>query len=362
MKTTIAVALSGGVDSLVAAHLLHQQGHTVIGLHFCTGFETAVCKHSEDKSLLVQARGRLAPIARQLKIPIKVFDFKEIFQHNIVDYFVNTYQLGQTPNPCLVCNPIIKFDFLAKQARKLGAKGLATGHYARRRQDRQGVWQLYKGIDPKKDQSYFLARLTQDQLAFARFPLGNMAKQDTIDLAQKTGLHPITKQESQDICFIANKDYSEFLTHQPGFRFAPGPIVDINGKVIGTHPGLHRFTIGQRRGINCPAAEPYYVVRLVPKRNCLVVGFKNDLYSLGCNVTRINWINAAPSRAFNAKIRVRYRHKEVAAEITPVNASNAMVRFENPQKAITPGQGAVFYQDDLVLGGGWITEKFARLS
>ena len=358
MKATIAVALSGGVDSLVAAHLLFRQGHAVIGLHFSTGFETAACKHCEDQSLLDQAEGRLAPISKQLNIPIKVFDFKEIFQQNVIDYFVRTYQLGQTPNPCLVCNPIIKFDFLAKQARKLGAKGLATGHYARRRQDEQGGWQLYKGIDSKKDQSYFLARLTQDQLAFARFPLGNMTKRDTIDLAQKTGLHPVTKEESQDICFIANKDYGEFLAQQPGFRFAPGPIVDTNGKVIGTHPGLHRFTIGQRRGINCPAAEPYYVVRLVPAQNCLVVGFKQALYRNGCNVTRISWINAAPSTSFNAKVRVRYRHEEVAAEITLVNTSNATVRFETPQKAITPGQGAVFYQNDLVLGGGWITETF----
>jgi tRNA-specific 2-thiouridylase len=359
MKAPIAVALSGGVDSLVAAHLLCQQGHVVIGLHFSTGFESVACKHTTDKSLLDQAQERLAPIASQLKIPVKVFDFKEIFQSNIVDYFVNTYQSGQTPNPCLICNPIIKFNFLAKEARKLGVKGLATGHYARRRQNKQSVWRLYKGIDPKKDQSYFLARLTQEQLAFARFPLGDMTKRDTIDLAQKTGLHPVTKEESQDICFITNKDYGEFLARQPGFRFAPGPIVDTHGKVIGTHPGLHRFTIGQRRGINCPAAEPYYVVRIIPAQNCLVVGFKQTLYRNSCNVTGINWINAVPSKAFKAKVRVRYRHQEVAAEITPVDASNATVRFEAPQKAVTPGQGAVFYRNDRVLGGGWITETFA---
>lgn len=358
MKTTIAAALSGGIDSFVAAHLLCRQGYSVIGLHFITGFETYGFKGLKNTSPMDQAQERLRPISKKLEIPIKVFDFTDEFKQNVIDYFINTYQSGQTPNPCLICNPVIKFSYLVKQAYKLGAKGLATGHYARRRQNGLGFWRLYKGIDSKKDQSYFLSRLTQDQLSFARFPLGEMTKRDTVTLARKTGLHPIAKKESQDICFIKNKNYGDFLAKQPGFRFAPGPIVDVSGNVIGTHFGLHLFTIGQRRGINCPASEPYYVVRLIPERNCLVVGFKKNLVSRGCKVTEINWINAVPSTSFKAGVRVRYRHKEVPADVMPANDSTAVVHFDIPQKAVTPGQGIVFYQDDLVIGGGWIKDPF----
>jgi tRNA-specific 2-thiouridylase len=308
--------------------------------------------------MLDQAKKRLQPISKRLQIPIKVFDFTYEFKQNVVDYFINTYQSGQTPNPCLICNPMIKFNYLAKHAYKLGAKGLATGHYARRRQNGLGFWQLYKGVDSKKDQSYFLSRLTQDQLSFARFPLGEMTKHDTISMARKTGLQPVTTKESQDICFIKSNDYGEFLAKQPGFRFAPGPIVDVSGKVIGTHPGLHLFTIGQRRGINCPALEPYYVVRLIPERNCLMVGFKKKIVSHGCKVTQINWINTIPSASFRVGVRLRYRHKEVPADVTPTYDSSAVVHFDIPQKAVTPGQGIVFYRDDLILGGGWIKDPF----
>lgn len=359
MKSTIAIAVSGGVDSLVAAYLLKREGHQVIGLHFLTGFESHSNAEKSSNELMADAHNRLIPLSKQLDIPIKVVDLRAEFKTHVIDYFVATYLTGQTPNPCLVCNPTIKFDALARHASDLGASGLATGHYARL-QKIDGNWSLVKGVDPIKDQSYFLARLTQKQLAFARFPLGDMHKSQIITLAKERGLTPVTKGESQDICFIQNGSYGDFLTARPEFKMLPGPIEDTKGNVVGSHQGLHLFTIGQRRGINCPAKEPYYVIRLEPKRNCLVVGFKDALYQSGCTVTRINWINKVPKAPFEALVRLRYRHQEIAATIIPENSTQALVRFSMPQKAVTPGQGAVFYSKDQVLGGGFITAGISQ--
>lgn len=361
MKPVIAVALSGGIDSLVAAHLLGQKGYRIIGLHFLTGFETAL-PADDNANALDKAQKRLKPIAEQLHISIKVIDLTSEFQEKIVDYFVRTYQSGLTPNPCLVCNPRIKFDLLARHARDMGATALATGHYARRKKNLNSRWHLHKGIDDQKDQSYFLSRLTQTQLAFARFPLGKLHKRETIAIARQNGLHPIIRQESQDICFIKNSSYGDFLRQQPGFKAKPGPIVNMDGRIIGTHQGLHLFTVGQRRGINCPDTEPYYVVRLDPNHNRLVVGFKQALNSMGCRISKINWLSPPPAVPVKAGVRVRYRHREVMATIAPQSNTEAVIRFDAPQKSITPGQGAVFYNNDLVLGGGWITEAYTALS
>ncbi|MGD9210364.1 MAG: tRNA 2-thiouridine(34) synthase MnmA [Desulfobacteraceae bacterium] len=361
MKKTIAIALSGGIDSLVAAYILNQKGYQVTGLHFLTGFEDYYPNRNKRHAMDI-AYTRLKPISKQLQIPIHVIDLTEDFKQRVISYFVETYQSGLTPNPCLVCNPTIKFDLLSAHARNLGAHRLATGHYARCVQNSNGTWDLFKGVDSQKDQSYFLTRLTQNQLAYAYFPLGEMQKQQTLNIARENGLHPMFKGESQDICFIKRGSYGDFLKQQSGFKMKPGPIVDLNGKVLGTHKGLHLFTIGQRRGINCPAKEPYYVVRLDPKHNRLVVGFKNALNSMGCQVTQINWLNTIPSTPFKAGVRVRYRHREVMATIEPENNTQVIVRFDTPQKAITPGQGAVFYHKDRVIGGGWISVAFPDLA
>lgn len=356
MGSTIAVALSGGVDSLVAADLLRRKGYHLLGVHFLTGFENYASGGRGDDTVSNLAKARLAPISEQLQVPIKVVDLSSEFKKNVIDYFINTYLSGQTPNPCLVCNPSIKFELLARCAADMGAKALATGHYACRIKTDQNAWQLHKSVDPHKDQSYFLARLTQKQLAFARFPLGTMHKKETMAVAKKNGLKPIYRTESQDICFIKNGKYGDFLADQSEFKIGEGPIETLEGRVIGTHPGLHLFTIGQRRGINCPAAEPYYVVRIIPERNCLVVGFKQDLNCTACKVTGINWINATPMMPFKAGVKVRYRHHEVPATIIPEDDTSAMVRFDTPQKAVTPGQGAVFYNKNMVMGGGWIAQ------
>ncbi len=217
-----------------------------------------------------------------------------------------------------------------------------------------GGMRLYRGIDSNKDQSYFLAGLTRRQLERTLFPLGEMTKTEVIDLAQKENLNPVTDGESQDVCFIKERNYKEFMARQTGLTFQPGPIVTTQGEMIGQHFGLHRFTIGQRRGINCPDETPYYVVRIEPDKNCLVVGKKKDLYCSACRVVRINWIVPMPLKPVHATVKIRYRHKAFAVTVIPARDCTARVRFDQPQTAITPGQGAVFYQGDEVLGGGWI--------
>ena len=276
MKKTTAVAISGGVDSLMAACLLKEQGLDVIGIHFITGFETVLSRTQHPQ---VYESHKILDIGKQLGIPVKIVDIQAEFQEKIINYFIQSYQQGQTPNPCMRCNPTIKFGTILSYARNLGAQKLATGHYANIKEFKNGELHLFKGIDNQKDQSYFLARLTQQQLANACFPLGQMKKSEVKKMAAQKGLHPVTRGESQDICFIKHKSYGEFLTRQKGFGPEPGFIENVKGQIIGKHNGLHLYTIGQRRGINCPAAEPYYVTRLDTARNCLTVGGKKDLES-----------------------------------------------------------------------------------
>ena len=351
MKPKTAVAISGGVDSLMTACLLKEQGHEVIGIHFITGYDSAAGFANGSRT---QHQHPVTDIGRQLKIPIEIVDIRNQFQKNVVDYFTRAYQRGETPNPCMRCNPTIKFGSILSLATERGAQRLATGHYAIIKKGAGGTWHLFKGLDRHKDQSYFLARLTADQLAGALFPLGRMHKSDVRKMAARRGLQPVTSGESQDVCFIKDSTYGDFLSSQKGFKPKPGTIEDLQGNVIGRHKGLHLFTIGQRRGINCPAAEPYYVVRLDVKRNCLVVGNKQDLLSSGCRVIDINWIGEAPDDPQELHIRVRYRSREVPATVIPDDQNAATVRFKEPQAAVTPGQGAVFYRGDEVLGGGWI--------
>jgi len=354
MKQTTAVAISGGVDSLMAACLLKEQGQNVIGIHFITGFDTALSFTQQPKA---DNRHGIFDIGKQLSIPVETVDIRIEFQEKIVDYFIRTYLSGQTPNPCMRCNPTIKFGTILSYAHKLGAQKLATGHYARTKKDESGNFHLFKGLDSQKDQSYFLARLTEQQLANAQFPLGEMKKSEVKKMAAQKGLQPVTRGESQDVCFIKHDSYGEFLTEQRGFKPEPGLIEDLNGQVIGEHNGLHLFTIGQRRGINCPAAAPYYVIRLDTARNRLIVGAKKDLLLSQCKVADINWIGQEPASLMEIHTRVRYRSKEVASTVLPQDKHSAIVRFKNPLSAITPGQGAVFYRGDEILGGGWISPE-----
>lgn len=358
-----AVLLSGGVDSLVTAGILKDQGHAIFGIHFYTGYEKPDCARlsGETSPSTVSnigpreaATDTASRLSDQLDIPIEIFDAREVFQSLVVDYFVRTYQEGHTPNPCMVCNPTIKFGACLLLAEKQGASHLATGHYARVTQDNEGTFHLLRGKDHKKDQSYFLARLNQQVLSQALFPLGEFTKTETIALSQKLGLKPVAPKESQDICFINNGSYAGFLAQQPGFKSQKGPVEDIDGHVIGEHQGLHHYTIGQRRGINIPASEPYYVIRIDAQKNRLVVGFKQDTFSDICHVEEVQWIHEPPTQPIRVSTRIRYRHKATPSKLTPQKEHTAHIRFDNPQSAITPGQAAVFYDKDEVLGGGWI--------
>lgn len=348
----IAIALSGGIDSMTAAYLLKRDGHDVFGIHFLTGFESPA---SEDSGLhSLPANEKIQSVARQLGVQLHVLNISGEFRKSIVEYFIEAYRSGKTPNPCLNCNPIVKFGILLDFAKNQGARRLATGHYARIRIDETGRPRLFQGIDLRKDQSYFLARLTPEQLGAACFPLGEWTKEQVRRLAKDIGLIPAFSLESQDVCFIKNKTYSQFLASMNRELPKEGWIEDIKGNILGKHNGLHRFTIGQRKGINCPSSKPFYVLKLDSKRNRLVVGSKNNLLSASCRVEMINWIGSPPTNPIPALTRIRFRHNAAPSMVIPVDERTAIVEFDEKQSAITPGQGAVFYRDAEVLGGGWI--------
>jgi tRNA-uridine 2-sulfurtransferase len=349
MKPCIAIALSGGIDSLISAHLLKEKGYSVFGIHFITGFET-----SGDSNSL-SSQGLVSNLKKQLNIPIHILDCRKAFKTHVVDYFTRTYMAGQTPNPCMICNPFIKFGVLLDAALELGATGLATGHYAKVLKDSLGIYRLYRGVDQKKEQSYFLALLNQKQLSHAHFPLANMTKLEVKSLATEKGLTSVSSKESQDICFVNDNSYSEFLMQYVDFSPTPGIIEDSKGNHLGQHQGLHKYTIGQRRGINCPGPAAYYVLKIDPSKNRLVIGFKDELSASHCQVKQINWIVPDISPGIRVHTRIRYRHVAALSTVWPADDQGATVRFDMPQNAITPGQGAVFYRKNEVLGGGWIS-------
>lgn len=343
----IAVAVSGGVDSMMAARLLQPHTPDLIAVHFLTGFEPP---NAGDRHP-VQA------IGDQLGIAVHVVDLSAEFRASVVDYFTAEYRSGRTPNPCVVCNPAIKFGALLRAAERLGAGALATGHYAVVRKGPDGRQRLYKGADPVKDQSYFLARLSQSQLEKARFPLGSLTKDRVRALAAQMGLTPPAPAESQDVCFIRTGTYVSLVQPEAGPRAEPGVIETVAGREIGRHSGLARYTVGQRRGIRCPAAAPYYVVRLDPERNRLIVGAKSDLLATACEVEDLRWILDPPTDPLRVQARVRYRSPAAPCTLVPTGPASVRVEFDRPQSALTPGQAAVFYDGDAVLGGGFIARQ-----
>jgi len=363
MKKKTAIAISGGIDSLLSAYLLKEKGHEVFGIHFITGYESLPDASSGDSTdsheksisaISEHAIGKISKIARQLDINIEVLDCSREFKAKVVDYFSQTYLAGKTPNPCLVCNPLIKFGTVLGFAREMGASLLATGHYAGKRIDNKGLHHLIKGVDKEKDQSYFLAFLSQEQLSSAIFPLSELTKKEVIKLAEEKGLNPPVNKESQDICFVADKSYVEFLRRETGFESEAGIIVNRNGETIGSHKGIHNFTIGQRRGINCPASEPYYVLGIDAGKNAVVAGSKKELLTSECHVMNINWMTEKHLSPVKVNTRIRYRSHEVSSTLFPEADNTATIKFDIPQSSVTPGQGAVFYLENEVLGGGFI--------
>ena len=355
MKKKAAIAISGGIDSLISAYILKEKGYEVFGIHFITGYETIPDDSSADNSGTTEyAIGKISKIARKLDINIEIIDCSREFKLKVVDYFSQTYLAGKTPNPCLVCNSLIKFGTVLDFARKMGASLLATGHYAGIKIDNKGLYHLIKGVDTEKDQSYFLAFLNQEQLSYAIFPLSELTKKQVIELAEEKGFNPLVNKESQDICFVSDRNYVEFLRREAGLKSRSGIIVNRNGEILGSHGGIHNFTIGQRRGINCPASEPYYILGIDAVKNAVVAGSKKELLTSECHVTNINWVTEKHSSPVRVNTRIRYRCHEVSSTLFPEAVNTATIRFDTPQSAVTPGQGAVFYLENEVLGGGFI--------
>jgi tRNA-specific 2-thiouridylase len=342
----VAVALSGGVDSAVAALLLRERGHRVVALHMSLA--------PGDPPEPGEA---VCALARQLGVPLHGVDLRPAFRQEIIEPFLEAYLRGRTPNPCVVCNPRIKFLLLRRSALDLGIFRLATGHYARilHPQGEERL-RLFRARDRAKDQSYFLYGLNQEQLAHAVFPLGDLAKSQVRELAVAGGISGFVKPESQDICFVRDNDYRGLLEEHEGIDALParGPVVDTEGRHLGQHDGIHRFTIGQRRGLGIPSSAAYYVLDLEPATNTVRVGRRRHLRRREFLVTDPNWVGIAPpATPLDALVQVRSRHEEAPAVLEPT-PHGILVRFREPETAITPGQAAVFYRGEEVLGGGII--------
>ncbi|MEY2530094.1 MAG: tRNA-uridine 2-sulfurtransferase [Verrucomicrobiota bacterium] len=369
-KRRVLLGMSGGVDSSVAGYLLREQGCDVVGVTMKVWPQDCISR-AEDKCCGPQAVADARGVAHALGFPHYVVDEADQFEQTVINYFASEYQAGRTPNPCVMCNEKLKFGNLWNKAQALGCDYIATGHYAIIEQVKEpatGHVVLRKGVDPRKDQSYFLFSLRQEQLRRALTPLGTMSKPAIREIARKLGLKVADKVDSQEICFVPGNDYKAFLrSHLGEGEFHRGEIYDVDGNFLGEHEGIELFTIGQRKGLPGGSPRPRYVVDLDAETNRVIVGDVEDLICEEFEVDRVNWspVAAVGDPGYNeleAVVKIRYSHPGTRATLMPLEGDRARVRLHEPQKAVTPGQAAVFYQNDCVLGGGWIcrTEPVGR--
>jgi len=351
----VLVAISGGVDSSVAAAILQEQGYEVVGATMQL-WPKALNEAGEKICCGLDAISSAKRVCDKLGIPHYVFDFREIFKDTVIKDFCLEYKEGRTPNPCVRCNQIIKFDILLKKALVLGAEFISTGHYAKTAFDENRKrYLLKKSPLEKNEQSYFLHTMTQEQIARTIFPLGDINKGSVREYARKKELPNSERAKSQEICFTGDKDYREFLKEYIGEEIRPGPIVTKDGKRLGSHKGLPFYTVGQREGMGISAPKPLYVLKIDKANNALIVGKEADLYSSGCIVKDLNIIALDRLReGMKFDVKIRYKHVQTPCVIKTAGESECEIVFENPQKAVTPGQSAVFYEGDIVVGGGTI--------
>ena len=348
----VAVALSGGVDSLRTASLLQDAGHEVFGVYMrLPAAGDAPFQAARDETV--------RSLAARLSIPLHTIDLRGPFESLVVRPFLDAYLAGTTPNPCTLCNPRIKFGLLMAEALRLGAERFATGHYARVEPPRPDSprFALLRGLDEGKDQSYFLYGLTQEQLSRTIFPLGDRFKPDVRRWAESAGFTGSVASESREICFIPSNNYREFLEERLGAETIgmEGSVVDETGRIMGRHRGIFAFTVGQRRGLGIASSAPYYVVDIEPASGTVRIGRVDALYRRELTVSGLNWVSIdPPSGPLRCEVRIRYKHRAAPAEAVPLGPDRVLVRFDEPQRAVTPGQAAVFYRGDTLLGGGVI--------
>ena len=358
----VVVAMSGGVDSSVAAHLLREEGHEVVGLFMRTGAVGAddaleqARRESPRKirgccSAIDAADARR--VADRLDVPFYALNFADDFGR-IKDYFADEYLAGRTPNPCVVCNTWLKFGRLWDHARSVGADAIATGHYAQMTAGAEGP-ELRRAVDGNKDQTYFLFGLRPDLLGRILFPVGGLPKSEVRRIADEADLGVCHKPDSQEICFVPTGDYAGFVRqHRPGAAVVPGRIVDQAGATLGTHEGVHGFTVGQRKGLGVAVGEPRYVLEVNAPNDLVVIGPREALDRADFAAERVNWLTPPPTGPLACEVKIRHRHPQVPATVHPAGDGRVRVEFDQPQSAVTPGQAAVFYDADRCLGGAWI--------